>query len=236
MIVIPAGEFMLGCPPDWETLYGPWILCKDSYVPNEPIVLSEFSIDSYEVSIGAYAECVTLGVCEEPSCKFNPDENPDLPAVCVSHTDASTFCNWAGKRLCTNAEWEKAARGTEGWVYPWGNSAHGCEGARLPICGCDKYDSAVSVCTETMDESPYGVFNMIGNVQEWVIDWYVPDYYDWQPSVDPPGPPDDDLHHYRIAKGDNFTSYGDYECVFSYARFVKRPDEEDEWTGFRCCL
>ena len=117
MLYVPAGEFMMGLTAaDTEAF-------ADEKPPH-PVYLDAFWIDRTEVTKAQYQRCVEAGVCAAPSCSGTG--KGDHPVVCVRWQDASKYCAWAGRRLPTEAEWEKAARGTDGGKYPWGNDAPDC--------------------------------------------------------------------------------------------------------------
>jgi formylglycine-generating enzyme required for sulfatase activity len=132
-----------------------------------------FAIDRTEVSQLDYDRCLDAGACTAPRQGFNPDFYPDYPVVWVTWEQASAYCAWAGKRLPTEAEWEKVARGTDGRAYPWGDSPLDC--ARANTHGCAGETELVD--SHPTGASPYGVLHLLGNAGEWVADWYQPDYY-----------------------------------------------------------
>jgi len=152
MVHIPGGEAVLGYVY-YTGLYGPM-----------PYEVAGFSIDRFEVTNASYSEFVA-NTGHEPAAFFDDPEfnQPDQPVTGVLHADAVAYCTWAGKRLPTEIEWEKAARGTEGQLYPWGNAP---ELERAYISG----EVPVSVQGFPEDKSPYGVRGMAGNVSEWVAD------------------------------------------------------------------
>ena len=126
-----------------------------------------------------------------PSWGFDPDVLADYPVVNVTNDMARTYCSWTGKRLCTEAAWEKAARGTEGRRYPWGNEPASCDRAVMHDGG-DGCGTGTSypVGSKPLGASPYGALDMAGNVSEWVKDFYSPSYYQVCTSVcnNPQGP------------------------------------------------
>jgi formylglycine-generating enzyme required for sulfatase activity len=175
MVYVPEGEFLMGSPSGQG---------NDDEHPQHTVYLDAFWIDQTEVTNAQYRKCLEAGVCRKPVCWDNSDYNaPDQPVVCVSWGDARTYCEWAGVRLPSEAEWEKAARGTDGRVYPWGNEAPICERANYAVC----VGKAASAGSYPAGVSPYGALDMAGNVWEWVADWYAGNYYSRSPARNPQG-------------------------------------------------
>ena len=123
----------------------------------------KFYIDKYEVTNQDYQECVTAGACKETKKKSGFD-SPKKPVVYVFQEDARTYCQWAGKRLPKEQEWQEAAMGTDGRTYPWGNQEPNCSMANYYPCA----SGTVSVGSKPAGASPYGAMDMSGNVWEWV--------------------------------------------------------------------
>jgi len=161
LVYVPAGEFTMGSNDgDFDEK------------PQRTVYLDAFWIDKTEVTQGMYAKC-TAEDCTKPTCKNGGD---DHPVVCVKWVNANAYCQWAGRRLPTETEWEKAARGTDGRIYPWGNEPATCEYAVMDDLtgsgnGCGEGNSAWKVGSKPKGVSPYGVLDMAGNVAEWVSDW-----------------------------------------------------------------
>jgi eukaryotic-like serine/threonine-protein kinase len=159
MVYVPAGEF--------------WMGNNSGDVDEKPyrnLSVPGFWIDQTEVTQGMYAQC-TAGGCQPPTCA---NGGPDYPVVCVDWSNARDYCLWAGRRLPSETEWEKAARGTDGRIYPWGNEPATCEYAVMDDGagnGCGKGNSAWAVGSKPKGISPYGALDMAGNVAEWVADW-----------------------------------------------------------------
>jgi serine/threonine-protein kinase len=194
MVYIPAGEFAMGCDPAHNGGFS----CIADALPLHMIILDAYFIDQYEVTTIQYAECVAADGCENPSrtnsatreSYFANPEFDNYPVIFVTWSDAAAYCAWAGKRLPSEAEWEKAARGSEVKAYPWGDGDPACKLANSfnnpDGSACTGDTSAVGSYPE--GNSEYGVADMTGNVWEWVADWYSGTYYAESPAVNPPGP------------------------------------------------
>lgn len=237
MILIPAGSFQMGCDSS-----NPAETCDyNDELPLHTVNLSAYSIDKYEVTNARYTACVDAGGCSAPQSANSRPRAPyygtiayaDYPVINVTWHQARAYCAWAGKRLPTEAEWEKAARGsTDTRMYSWGNTA--------PDCGKANYYDNVNgtgYCvgdTSRVDSypsgaSPYGVMDMAGNVSEWVNDRYSASYYNVSPETDPQGPA---TGNFRVMRGGSWTSY-DYG-VRSTIRVPYNPDSWLNVQGFRC--
>jgi formylglycine-generating enzyme required for sulfatase activity len=177
MVSVPAGEFLMGCNGSVDTQ------CEDKEKPGRTITLKAFQIDKTEVTQDQYLACVEAGQCSPPSCPWECS-NANFPASCVKWNDAKAFCAWAGKRLPSEAEWEKAARGTDGRKYPWGNSEPTCSNANMAGCA----GAATAAGSFASGASPFGALDMAGNMVEMVNDWYDETYYQRAPDTDPTGP------------------------------------------------
>ena len=160
MVLVPAGEFWMGCNEKVDRK------CRKYEKPGRKIYLDAFSIDKHEVTVAHYRKCVEAGKCSNDGltsrekCNWDKPGREDHPVNCVDWNQAKTYCAWAGKRLLTEAEWEKAARGTKGRIYPWGNQ---WDSSRANV----GTGGTVSVGSNASGVSPYGVYDMAGNVWEW---------------------------------------------------------------------
>jgi len=180
MRLVPAGEFTMGSE-----------IGAEDEKPVHKVFLDTYYIDKYEVTNFLYKACVTSGICALPA-RANTITNPiyydnpqfdNYPVVSVDWNMAKTYCEWRGARLPTEAEWEKAARGTDSRIYPWEEITINCNKAN--------YESCIGDTTEVgaygKGKSPYGAYDMAGNVWEWVADWFSESYYLQSPSSNPLG-------------------------------------------------
>jgi formylglycine-generating enzyme required for sulfatase activity len=179
MVLIPAGEFLMGAEDGQQDAR-----------PSHRVYLSSYWIDQYEVTNTQYRLCVDAGSCTLPKDRqtFEDRQGTQHPVTNITWNQARSFCQWLGKRLPTEAEWEKAARGTDGRRYPWGNDGEALK-HHMANRKLKTGDGGVDpVGRQTSTASPYGVFDLIGSVSEWVKDWYAEDFYQASPSRDPQGP------------------------------------------------
>ena len=179
MVVVPAGEFTMGSATG-----------DSDEQPEHKVHVDSFSMDLYEVTVGQYAAFLQAKGIDPPADwkRMNQSANQKRPIANVDSTDASAFCKWAGKRLPTEAEWEKAARGADGRVYPWGNEAPTPLHANFGKSEWDNHAVLAPVGSFEAGKSPYGIYDMAGNVWEWVSDLYDYNYYKISPSKNPTGP------------------------------------------------
>ena len=177
MVLVPAGEFTMGGNAAVEEK------------PVHQVSLDAFYIDKYEVTVEQYANFLhTTSHHAPPEWKvMNQPPHQKHPVVMMDWTDANAYCHWAEKRLPTEAEWEKAARGTDGRMYPWGDDVPTPKRANYGKKKWDNHTSLQPVGTVEDGKSPYGAYDMAGNVWEWTSDWYDRVYYKKSPSENPKG-------------------------------------------------
>lgn len=195
MASIPTGTFFMGC----NSALSP--VCWSDEEPLHEVFLVSYNIDITEVTVGDYLLCVDAGACTEPQPSGSSNATwggaPGYPVNMVDWSQADTYCRWAGKRLPAEAEWEKAARGgcefysdceTEARTYPWGETPPSCALAAVNDGGMGCGLGVNPVGQYPAGDSPYGVQDMVGNVFEFVNDWYDSTYYATSPSAQPQGP------------------------------------------------
>lgn len=222
MVLIPEGPFIRGSE-----------VGGFDEQPERIIYLDAFLIDRFEVTNYQYAEFVAAtghrkaGPPSRYAKNMERMRGPNQPVVYVSWDDADAYCRWKGKRLPTEAEWEKAMRGTDGRIWPWGNMTDlgASNWARIN----DGYEVTAPVGTFQRDRSPYGVMDGAGNVMEWVADWYQENAYEESNDKNPRGP---EFGVFKVLRGGGYTSTGSDLRVTSRSKMV--PDFRDETIGFRC--
>ncbi len=235
MVFIPAGEFQMGCDPARNGGFS----CPPDELPIHTVTLKAFFIDRYEVTNARYAECVQAGACRAPSVVSSETRDhyydepafADFPVVNVSWKDANVFCQWAGKRLPTEAEWEKAARGGINAAFPWGNDEPSCilVNAFDPLSGQLCLGDTSAVGAHADGASGFGAEDMAGNVWEWVSDWYSESYYAESPTLGPAGPQGDVE---KVLRGGSWLSRPVYLRTSGRSFDLNFHGSAD--TGFRC--
>lgn len=218
LVYVPAGQFSMGASG------------VDN--PSHAVSLSAYWVSRTKITNRMYALCVGVGVCPPPApipggAVYSNPVYADHPVVGVNWEQANAYCGWAGGRLPTEAEWEKAARGPGGQTYPWGNENPSCD--LLNFAGCAGSTSSVVAYPDSA--SPYLALDMAGNAFEWVRDWYDASYYATSPIQDPPGA---DSGIYRVIRGSGFES--DSTQVESAIRRPANPAYTSRDLGFRCVV
>ncbi len=217
LVAVPHGPFVMG--------YG----TADN--PAHTVTLSDFWIYSTEVTNRQFSICVAQGRCSAPDPADNPSysdyDAQNEPVVGVTFDQARAYCNYMNADLPTEAQWEKAARGTDSSPYPWGTAQPTCD--LLNFNNCLKHQSDVTA--NPKGSSPYGALDMAGNVYEWVADWYDPLYYKMGPSGDPPGPTSGLV---RVIRSSSYRSNANQ--ALAYARSFSSPTDHRRDLGFRCVV
>ena len=232
MILISGGPFTMGSNDGLP-----------SERPEHSVTLDSYYIDQYEVYMQLYGAFLLAAKHDAPSTWDDEAATTvgDRPAVGMGWTDAAAYCAWAGKRLPTEAEWEKAARGTDGRRYPWGHMQPFVDIANynrgvwvseaVTLVGVAGGVEGMSVRHGLKDggKSPYGLHHMAGNAAEWVSDWYDREYYAKSPDTNPTGPPTGEK---KVLRGG---SWADLPVALRVsARMSAEQDFQDRTIGFRC--
>ncbi len=235
-VLVPAGEFEMGTegPP-----------AEPDEAPKHRVHLDAFYIGKYEVTNGNYAVFVKSTGHAPPVSPDNPEPLfnlwrggtmlpgvEDLPVINVSWEDAAAYCKWAGGRLPTEAEWEKAARGTDGRTYPWGNDPVTGNRTNYGIAEVTFWEGPTTLAKKDQYEfgkSPYGAYEMAGNVWEWVQDWYDPEYYKNSPAKNPTGPASG---QFKVKRGGSWQNAPDK--LRSTNRSKQPPADKRTYIGIRC--
>lgn len=244
MVCVPSGEFIMGASASD-------VLAGEDEKPQHTVFLDAYWIDKTEVTNAEYARCMQEGACQPEiydtaivtyiPYAVHPDYQSH-PALIYISDDAMDYCRWAKRRLPTEAEWEKAARGTDGRTYPWGEELD-CEKANYylcdnrpepdpdnPPCGYSSFCTTRIVDSQISGISPYGAYHMSGNVWEWVSDWYSTDYFSYSPHMNPIGP---ETGEFRVRKGGGAGSLAKDLRASSRAS-GKGEHYFDGQMGFRC--
>jgi formylglycine-generating enzyme required for sulfatase activity len=224
---VPAGDFVMGSNQNYDTQ------ADRDEVHQHIVTLSAFWIDQTLVTNTMYASCVTAGGCSSPGSTssatrlnyYGGSQYANYPVINVNWSQAVAYCQWAGRRLPTEAEWEKAARGTDGRIYPWGKHA--------PDATLGNFNKSVGDTSQVgiypAGASPYGALDMMGNVWEWVADWYSNTYYLSSPARNPTGPDSGTSH---VMRGGSWFSGTD--VVSAFQRGGNIPSYRSNYVGFRC--
>ena len=218
LVAVPSGTFTMGDPKGKDNL-------------QHQVTLGDYWIYSTKVTNIQYKFCFDAGYCTAPDENDNPNFGDPLhgsePVVGVTYAQAASYCGFVRARLPTEAEWEKAARGPDGNIYPWGNDKPTCDLLSFGQCG----RGLTSVTKYPGGKSVYGAFDMEGNAFEWVADWYDANYYAASPSNDPLGPQSGDQRVIRSAAFDT-----DAYLLDSARRSSADPASHTNELSFRCAV
>jgi formylglycine-generating enzyme required for sulfatase activity len=234
MLKIPAGCYMRG------TLGG-----SKKETPVHRVCLSAFKINRYEVTVNEYTKCVQARVCTKPTsyayrrhtryCNYGASGKGDHPVNCLNWKQANAYCKWKNQRLPTEAEWEYAARGKDGRLFPWGNSLPTC--ARAVVMdkgtGACKFSGTRRVGSKPKGASPFGVMDMAGNVAEWTADNYSRTAYTiCRSGCTDPIVPMWGLPRYAVIRGGSWTAQP--RLLRSNRRWYAQLTARGAYLGFRC--
>ena len=223
MAIVSAGAFRMGRDG---------IEALEDERPAHPVWLDDYVMDVYEVTVGRYAAFLSATGRMPPMFweQADPVQHHDRPIIGVNWDDADACCRWAGKRLPTEAEWEKAARGTDNRLYPWGDQQPTPDLANYALGARFSYGQVLMpVGRYERGKSPYGIYELAGNVWEWVQDWYEGSYYERSPERNPQGP---DHGQFKVLRGGSWSELPKY--LLTYGRFKLPPSTQNSYTGFRC--
>jgi formylglycine-generating enzyme required for sulfatase activity len=217
VVLVPAGSFTMG---------------DDEESPKHDVYVDRFELDRNEVTIAQYSKFLTQSRSAQAPEGWegvDPVKDGSLPVVGVDWNDAAAYCAWAGKRLPTEAEWEKAARGTDGRLYPWGDSPPTPERANYASRAADAYHGGLAgVGTHPTGRSLEGADDLAGNATEWVADWYG-DAFSTSDVRNPKGPASGPG---KVIRGGGFRDPA--ERVTATKRFYVSADARRDDIGFRC--
>ena len=243
-VTITAGSFKMGCNKDMEGN------CPEDTVPVHEVALSSYVMDKFEVPVELFELCIAENVCtndnaDEPhyrtssdsyQCSIGNPERKNHPANCVTWHGAKAYCEWLGKRLPTEAEWENAAKSGKVQIYPWGNT---------PVASCDNTvmkgsaNGCGSNTTSPIGSKPdgvseQGIFDLSGNVAEYTSDWYEKKFYSTEEAsnADTQGPDEPEKDKFKVIRGGSYI-YGENHARSSYRGSAKLADPAIDF-GFRC--
>jgi formylglycine-generating enzyme required for sulfatase activity len=231
MALIPGGAYEMGSMGSMHHLNPLDVITPDLHMGMPPntaheVEIGAFYMDIHETTNEEYKEFVLATSAREPEFWGNPDfKGPRQPVVGINWDEANAYCQWRKKRLPTEAEWEKASRGKRPVRFPWGDEAPDSTRANFN----NEVQKPQPVGSYEAGKSDYGVYDLAGNVAEWVNDWYMPEFYLFSPKKNPQGPK---RRPYKTIRGGNFGSPGqDLEMTL---RNASAPNSRVAILGFRC--
>ena len=242
MRLIPAGKFTMGGNSDgaYEECTKYRADCqRDGFVGDNPthqVYLDAFYMDKYEITNVLYKACVDTGRCKQPKkrnsfrhASYYDNSNFDnYPVIYVDWNMAKTYCEWRDASLPTEAQWEKSSRGVDRRTYSWGEG-EGCDKANYMLVNSGCARDVTEVGSYTYGQSPYGIYDLVGNVWEWTSDWYLDTYYQISPLRNPLGP---DSGKLRVLRGGSWMD--NKYIVRSVTREGVTPIQATSYIGFRC--
>jgi formylglycine-generating enzyme required for sulfatase activity len=229
LVFVPAGEFIMGSVNDDPEAFG-------NEKPQHTVFLDDFWIDQTEVTNAQYQLCVEDGGCTEPinlnsishENYYNEAQFADYPVIWVNWLQARDYCDWAGRRLPSEEEWEKAARGTDGRLYPWGDQPPDNTLLNYNLAGLD----TIQVGSFPSGASPYGALDMAGNVLEWVDGPYYDSYFVVLRNTETPTPYFDDVRIIRSSAWNDILA----NIRIASRRYSKAAISAYQDVGFRCAV
>lgn len=241
MVTIPAGTFMIGSKRVDNDPYGKWTQFDDTELPQQQVWLESYEIDRDEVSLSEYLSFLHKQKRHPPhelqkllwhviTVHFVTDQTlAEWPALYITWAEANGLCASKRARLPTEAEWEKAARGPSGNLYPWGDADPNSTRAVFGQHHVHEIPILAAVNSHDEGQSPYGLHHMAGNVAEWVLDWFGFDYYAYMPDRNPPGPT---AGRYKSVRGGSWKSKR--VMLRAATRGGAAPEQRSATIGFRC--
>ncbi len=239
-VFVPAGTFTMGGLDPSST---------QGEKPSHKVTLHAFWIDKFDVTNGMFTQCTTAGVCDPPlnfssktvTAYFNGADYANYPVINVTWGEATAYCKWAGRRLPSEAEWERAARGDDLRTYPWGDQAPDSSRANFNF----QVGDTSKVGSYPAGASVYGVLDMAGNVEQWVNDFYDPTYYSKAVNLNPTGPIARANFFNRVIRGGSFQDgAGNIRVAYRAGDLGPNPDaltgtpaytgDYSPKIGFRC--
>lgn len=263
MACVPGGEFVRGSDDDAHHCtqrYGPRLQRRPNARPAAKVWLQTFYLDIYEVTYEQFARCIEAGACKPRpedgkwGPRYSDFARPRQPITGVSWYQSQSYCQWLGKSLPTEAQWEGAARGPDGDPYPWGTSPATCAHAviKMPAlgrsCGVKKRGTSAIGRVVDVGSKPagrYGIHDLIGNVEEWVADWYSDDYAACGQAcagIEPKGPCDGKVncpgHHSKVVRGGSWYWEGSHATAIHRRPHLpaNSPPKRFHHFGFRCAI
>jgi len=245
-VTIPGGSFKMGCDKESEGS------CPEDAVPAHDVEISSYEMDKFEVPVELFEKCIAENVCtnsnpdephyrtssDSPSCNIGNPDRKNHPANCVTWYGAKAYCEWLGKRLPTEAEWEYAAKSGKTQLYPWGDSPEAsCDNTVMKSSanGCGT-NTTSPIGSKPAGISAHGVFDLSGNIAEYTNDWYEKKFYSTdeakQKDTQGPAEPEKEDNKYKVIRGGSYI-YGENRTRASFRSSAKLDNTAIDF-GFRC--